>query len=658
MKKNWLTIAGALGAASIAHASEARQTTPQPTSNTCQTTSNAAGFAYGSTIEQKDCPYAAPKTAQDYVAVNISWSPQGTGIDPAAALLKNGGRTTSGRPAWRSILTALRRAALYRVDETGTATLRVFRARAITSVSDSVGTTAQTWAKCGSSGRIYDKSKYDLVLLRPLNAWSVTESDGYKVESVMTRLSGRQGLIFLANEGNQFEVELCVSHTSQTRPQVVNTLRLITGVSTAFGRDDALVSDSILGQLGAVEAEVAKAVGFETGGASVWQVGWGPNQVHRVDVGIGLPWEQFSGGETKSAPSLLTVQSETLATIFPGNHQIRDRTIRYSFAGGRSAVLKQPLSDMTVEEALDPSFLRTFGDETVSPSIWENSCETLERKLGQRPLSSLNDGDVLAVVWASFASQEPISNPKIRSQNCTQRIAFSADRSEALEKAGLPTPKLALSLPPGPYKDVFDRAMKASQLAEEAARTARPIAASQVPAALLNSGKVTRDALGGSFTGVLSTADSTGIGRIVFTAADFEDAVWEGTVSVSNGLIIAQGPGTYTYPKGHKARVGCSADQKVTFYGSAASNQLRQGRIVYCDGAVFTGELTEDDLASFGRQTQASGDNFRVLYGEFEGKDFGVGGEGVEEIRAQENGITVVKSQRTGIWVKGVYQGQ
>jgi hypothetical protein len=607
--------------------------------------------------EQINCSYAVKKTSQDYVAVNVSWTQQDGGIDPAAAVIKDKkANRKTGREAWRAIVATLRRAAVYQVNETGVATLRVFRVRS--NVSNSVAVANENWARCGTAGVAYEKSKYDLVLIRPLNAWSITESEGYKVESVLSRLSGRQGLVFLANEGNQFEVELCVSHSNEIRSRVVSTLRALTSASAVFGRNDALISDPMLDQLGSLERSLAQASGFQLGTATSWQIGWRPDEVQKLNVSIGFPWESYSGGETRLPSGMLVVQSETLGTLFPGNHTLKDGTLRFSFSGGRSVVLKQPVSDMTVEDALDPTFINVFGDETVSPSIWENSCQTLEKKLGRVPLSSLNANDVLAVIWAAFASREPISKPELRRGNCAVRLALSRERMSALADAGLLVPPQDIPLPVGAYATKFKEASKAWELADDAARSARTLVRDEVSAALVSPSRVTTSAVGGRFTGTMSPARDTGIGRIVFDAPGYEGAIWEGAVASNGQAAYAQGLGTYIFPKSHINAAECPAGQTATFLGSAASNQLKQGRIVYCDGAVFTGVLDSSELAALGRLMFSVKSATHVFYGDFEGRNFGAGGEGVEEVREEREGIMTLTSRRWGIWSKGVYQGQ
>lgn len=628
----------------------ARQANPE--ANGCGTSGAQTQFAYGTAIAHQDCRLAAEKTKQDYVAVNVRWLQGGTGIDPAAAVLRRSGEQLTGRKAWKEIIKALRRATLYQVDETGVATLRVFRVKSSASAASSA---PQYWAKCGNSGNSYDKANYDLVLVRPLNAWSITETSGYKVESVSSGLSGRQGLIFLTNEGHQFEIELCISHTREIQPKVLSTLRGIVNISTTFGRNDALISDAVLSEIGSVERQIAAAAGFEKGSASVWQVGWRAGEVQKVDVGLSLPWQSVPGASATGNPGVLSIQSERLATIFPGDHILRDGAVEFAFTGGRSTVLKQPISDLSVEQALDAQFLATLGDETVSPSIWENACQILERKLGQSPLRDLNSGDVLAVVWAGFASRDPIRSPAIRTSACTQRLALNDSRLAAFKRAGLEVPNATTLPSAGPYRVVFERSKEVATNAAAAANAARTIARDQVPVALLNQARVTRDALGGQFVGSLPASGEGGVGKITYSAPGFEGATWEGTVSVKNGMVVAEGSGIYTFPGSSALASGCAGGRRPTFVGLASSNELKLGILIFCDGAIFQGEM-RSDAPSFGRLSERRSDDSRIQYGYFSGRSFGDGSEGVEEIWKERNGVANLQSVKTGLWVNGHWQ--
>ena len=85
---------------------------------------------------------------------------------------------------------------------------------------------------------------------------------------------------------------------------------------------------------------------------------------------------------------------------------------------------------------------------------------------------------------------------------------------------------------------------------------------------------------------------------------------------------------------------------------------MRLGKIVFCDNSIFSGSLDSNEEPVFGRMTLVSNTAIRRLYGDFSGRNFGIGNEGVEETRRLVNGVDQLVGFRSGLWINNIYSGE
>ncbi len=617
----------------------------------CASQVRLAQTSIADAIASKGCPSAASLSGEDYIGLGVTWTPTTAASFTPADVATDRRRTDSN---WRQILVALRRGLLFRVEETGIVTMRVFRARSGLASSDAVTTAAGTWSRCGENGLLYSKDEYDLMIVRPLSSWRISERNGFSTETLSSTLSGRQGFVFPADSARNLEVELCLSHVREVTPVFTARLRQLVELATAFGRDTPLVSDAYLSGIATIEADIARQANFAQGRAQILQVGWGPTDTHRIDMNVGVPWTRVSEGRVQDASSPLSVRAEAVGSLFSGPHVFSGSGTRFVLAAGRSQVLSQKLTTVTVEEALDPGLLRTLADETISPTLWETNCQQFERRLAQYPLSALNTQDTQAVLWAGMGTQPRLGVGAVRQQPCSVRLLTDPDRLAAFAASGLAIVDRTVEPPAGDYGQILVRAREAAASADAAASQARTRRSNLAPQTF----SAFEPALGGQFSGVLDVS-GVGVGRITFDHPDYVGAVWEGDVRRESYGVVAHGLGVFSFSPAASANEGCTASRRTTFSGLAQLNQMRSGQIAYCDNSIFSGSVDENEQPTFGvmRLTPEPA-TLRLQYGEFSGRRFGTGGQGVEESRQLVDGTFRTQAYKTGLWLSGSYLGE